>query len=153
MNKPQVAAGLDNVPLRGNPRYFVDLVTAELKPQSLLRSTAEQRSVAKGKLIRYACQTVLRMDTADSAAAYMKAVKAQGKPCPSMVCRDTGELITATGEVSNARAPTTFRELLLYFDSLPKSKSIEGQKLEQAIQHLSAIPDLDSAVEEAQVRT
>lgn len=116
-------------------------------------SSAEQRTVAEGKLERYACQNLLRMDTAGSAAAYIKAVKAQKKPCPSMLCLDTGKFFSSSGEVSNARAPTTFTELLLYFDSLPKSKLPEGKKLQQAIDHLPDIFDLETAIQEAQVRT
>ena len=147
------AAGLQNVPLHGNPVYFSELVTAEIKPHSMQGITAAQCAQAEGQLIRYACGSLLRLSSADAAIQYIKAVKAQGSGCPSIVCR-TGELITSSGEVGNGvafRAPKSFKELPLYFDSLPKLQRPEGQKLQQATDELSAMPGLISAVQDAQV--
>jgi len=147
------AAGLQNVPLHGNPVYFSELVTAEIKSHSVQGITAAQCAQAEGKLIRYACGNLLRLSSADAAIQYIKAVKAQGKGCPSIVCQ-TGELITSSGEVGNGaafRAPKSFKELPLYFDSLPKLQRPEGRKLQQAIDELSAMPSLRSAVQDAQV--
>ncbi len=146
-------AGLQNVPLDGNPVYFSDLVTAVIKPHRMQGISAAQLTQAEGQLICYACGNLLRLGSADAAIQYIKAVKAQGIGCPSIVCQ-TGELITSSGEVGNGaafRAPKSFKELPLYFDSLPKLQRPEGQKLQQAIEELSAMPSLRSAVQDAQV--
>lgn len=109
----------------------------------------------EGKIIYYACGSLLRMDTEAAGAAYMEAKKKQAKgQCRSIICRDNGSFIHSSGVVSDSSdhtAPRTLAALGGNFGSMLKPQRPEYRRLCAAIQGLNSVVGLQSNAQEAQV--
>lgn len=149
-------AGPQQAAITGNPAFFTSLVTARVDRQTFPTASTEQMTEIEDTIRYFACGQLLRMDTEAAAAAYKTARNQAKLPGQTIICRDNGSLLDASGLVGDGagnKAPITLSALQRgYFGSLPKQERPEYKMWQDAIANLTPMVDMQRNFQQAQVR-
>ena len=133
---------------------FVNLVTAHIPPDRMPGTSLAQRQEAQAKLVGCVCGDMLRMETEQSATAYMEFVKQTLKrPCSTILCADNGAMVSSSGIVGGGvshRAPVLTPQQPCY-GQVPREQTTEFHLWATAIQLLLQATNLQPSLHQAQV--
>ena len=150
-------AGLQNPQMpQVEVQRFAMLVTAHIPPDRLAGSSLAQQQEAQDKLVGCVCGDILRMETEQSAIAYMEFVKQNlRRSCSTILCADNGAMVSSSGIVGGGashRAPVLTPQQPCY-GQLPREQTPEFCFWGTATWLLQQITQLQPDLVQAQVHS
>ena len=132
----------------GNPTFFASMVHFMGHERAQLSDQQQQH------IINRVCQGAILMDTEAAADHYREALIRHGRPCPHLVCKDTGSVIRSGGSTKigrGATAPISIHELGLCLAAPPLQMNSAYRRCKSVLTTLASMEHLLQRLSDAQV--